>query len=148
MADKNELSSAKHRLANSRQAIVRYMGHEDAPEESAVHDGSAGISPGTAQIDTSAGTWALTRQVATAWWRGHPAHLAIDVATPMVQSYAEKQPLKLLGISAGIGAVIVVLRPWRLISLTGLLIAALKSSELSSVAKSFMPSSRQHDGYP
>ena len=148
MTDKNELSSAKQRLANSRQAIVRYMGHEEAADEPEAHDGSAGVSPGTAQIDTSAGTWALTKQVASAWWRGHPAHLALDVATPMVQSYAEKQPLKLLGISAGIGAVIVVLRPWRLISLTGLVIAALKSSELSSVAKSFLPTGRQHDGYP
>lgn len=146
-AGNNELSSAKQRLANSRQAIVRYMGHE-APDDTEPADGSTGVSPRTEQIDTSAGTWALTKQVATAWWRGHPAQLALDVAKPVVQTYAEKQPLKLLGISAGLGAVVVVLRPWRLMSLTGLIIAALKSSELTSIAKSFMPSGTKTDGYP
>lgn len=118
------------RLANSRQAIVRQMRHEapDASEEG----GSS------SEIDASASTWGLAKQAAAAWWQNHPARLATDLGRPLVQNLAEEQPLKLLGISAGLGAAVIILRPWRLISLTGILLAALKSSEVAGFANSFL----------
>jgi hypothetical protein len=127
--------TAQQRLANSRQAIVRQMGVE-SPQDGDPTDDTAAYADES--IDTSAGTWTLTKQVAGAWWRGHPARLAVDFAKPVFQTYAQEQPLKLLGISAGIGAAAVVLRPWRLISVTGLLLAALKSSEISGAVHSML----------
>jgi hypothetical protein len=50
----------------------------------------------------------------------------IQIFQPVVTGYATKNPMKTLGIAAGIGAAIVVLKPWRLITL-GSLIAVLKS---------------------
>ena len=41
--------------------------------------------------------------------------------------------MQFLGIAAAIGAVVVIARPWRLISITGLLLAIAKSSQLSTV---------------
>lgn len=45
---------------------------------------------------------------------------------PVVTDYAKSNPMKTLGIAAGIGAAIVVLKPWRLITI-GSLLAVLKS---------------------
>jgi hypothetical protein len=135
----------QQRLANSRQAIVRHMGHTPAPEEDGFDEAPA--EEGDHPIDTSTGTWNLAKQVGRAWWRGHPAHLALDFAKPVLQIYAEKNPLQLLGISAGIGAVAVVLRPWRLISVTGLVLAALKSPEISNVARSLLSPKEKRDRY-
>ena len=127
--DTNNLSPTD-RLAASRQAIVRQMRHED-PEGVEQGGGSDGI-------DASASTWDLAKQAAGAWWHNHPARLAADLGRPLIQNLAEEQPLKLLGVSAGLGAAAIILRPWRLISLTGLLLAALKSSEVAGFANSLI----------
>ena len=130
MSESSELS-ARERLALSRQAIVRQMNHESA--EPATTDGVA-----RPEIDASASTWDLGRQVVSAWWRNHPAHLALDVARPVISSYAQGHPFQLLGISAGLGAAVVLLRPWRLMSLTSVLMAAVKSPQLSGVVSSLL----------
>ena len=121
------------RLAISHQAIVRQMGHAASPAA-----GDTAADDGAGDIDASSSTWALARQALGAWWRGHPAHLAVELATPVLKTYAEEKPLKLLGIAAGAGAAVVLLRPWRLMSLTGLVLAALKSSQMSGVFSSLL----------
>lgn len=133
--------SPSQRLDQSRRAIVRYMAHDDAAGHGPAgdHDSSA------AGMDGSDSTWGLIKQVAGSWWRGHPAHLALDIAKPLLQTYAEQKPLKLLGISAGLGAAAVLLRPWRLISLTGLAATLLKSTEMSGVVHSLLSAGRKPD---
>ena len=59
--------------------------------------------------------------------------MAVDLATPLMRSYARRKPVQLLGISLAAGAALTFARPWRLISLTTLLVAVLKSSQLSNV---------------
>lgn len=140
----NQHLTAQQRLANSRQAIIRQMGLE-APEDGGFATDAGAAGTDGQDIDTSAGTWTLAKQVASAWWRGHPARLAVDFAGPVLQTYAEQRPLRLLGISAGIGAAAVVLRPWRLISVTGLLLAALKSSEITGAVHSMLSPVRKRN---
>ena len=130
MSESSELS-ARERLALSRQAIVRQMNHESA-EPAPTNEASR------PEIDASASAWDLGRQVVSAWWRNHPAHLALDVARPVISSYAQGHPFQLLGISAGLGAAVVLLRPWRLMSLTSVLMAAVKSPQLSGVVSSLL----------
>lgn len=132
--------TAQQRLAASRQAIVKDMHGEDPDGQVAGEDGEADAQSDTSEtgIDASSGSWDLIKQVAQSWWRSHPAHLALDVAKPVMQSYAKEQPLKLLGIAAGTGVALVVLRPWRLISVTGVAIALLKSTQLAGVVQSFL----------
>lgn len=48
------------------------------------------------------------------------------VLKPIVANFAKTDPLKTLGVAAGIGAAIVVLKPWRLITI-GSLLAVLKA---------------------
>lgn len=73
---------------------------------------------------------------ARTWWRHHPAQLAVEMVTPALQSYTRHRPFQALGISAAVGAAVVITRPWRLISLTTVLIALVKSSQLTGVLMS------------
>lgn len=127
------------RLAASRKALIRHMSGDDRRPED--HDDFEGDEPFHA---ASSGAWETVRHAMRAFWRKHPVGVAIDLARPVIGKYAEEQPFKLLGISAGIGAAAVLLRPWRLVSLGAVLVAALKSSELSNMLFSMLATSR-HD---
>lgn len=135
----------QERLASSRNAIVRHMTRDSqASEDPRRHDfNEAGQSR-----SASDGTWGLVKHAMRVWWRHHPMNVAVDLAKPVIDKYAKEQPLKLLGIAAGIGAAAVVLRPWRLVSLGGVLLATLKSSELSSVLFSMLSSPSQDSEKP
>lgn len=73
---------------------------------------------------------------ARAWWRHHPAQLAVEMASPALASVLRKHPFPILALSVGVGALVVVTRPWRLISVTTLVVALVKSSQLSGVVMS------------
>ena len=137
------MSDAARRLAQTRLAIIeeidqrehrgdkrdatqaRDSGHEPASES------ARGRSRGRAS-----GWFGGVRHALGTWWRHHPAHMAVEVATPALSVYAGKRPLRFLGIAAAVGALVVVTRPWRLISVTGLLVAVVKSSQLSGLLMS------------
>ena len=70
------------------------------------------------------------------------------MATPVLQSYAERKPVQLLAISAAAGAALTFARPWKLISLTTLAVAVLKSSQLSGLLMAAMSAAdyrKDHD---
>jgi ElaB/YqjD/DUF883 family membrane-anchored ribosome-binding protein len=50
----------------------------------------------------------------------------LHILQPVVASYAKSNPLKTLGIAAGVGAAVVIVKPWRLMTL-GSLLAVLKA---------------------
>ena len=73
---------------------------------------------------------------ARAWWRHHPAQYALEFATPFLQSTMRKRPFLVLGAAAGVGAMLVFARPWRVVSATTVLVGLVKSSQLSGVVLS------------
>ena len=78
------------------------------------------------------------RRSAGSWWRHHPAHAALEVATPALSAYAARHPARLVGVAAAAGALFVAARLWRLIPVTGLLVALVKSSDMSDLLASAM----------
>lgn len=145
------LDEACQRLARTRLALLRQMHHpagEAAPAESTparpfagTGQTSAGPSADSAQ-DTSA--WPMLRQLADAWWQNHPAHLLIELAQPVFHKYARAHPIKLLGMCAASGAALVWTRPWRLVSLGGLLKATLQSNQVSNLAAAVLKPAPRH----
>ena len=132
--------SPEQRLSASRKRLVAYMAQG---EESASPHDALRSSETTSEIADPVGKpksmalQTLTRTV-QAWWRHHPAKVALEIAEPVLDRYAKNKPYQLLGIAAAAGAAAVLVRPWRLVSVTGLLLAALKSSGLANVALSFV----------
>ncbi len=147
----------QQRLAASRRAIVQSMNRDrqehmfdDFPEGSQANTGLGGhetFEGGTNSTRSAPqhsvglnGLWRIVRRATSAWWRSHPAHLAVDVVHPMFEKYAQDHPLKLVSAAATIGAAVVIAKPWRLISVTGVLIAAMRSTQMSSLVASFLTS--------
>lgn len=150
--------SAKRRLENSRRALMQNMmrnhsasgratrsegGYDDDPAGTYASSAEAAAAAG-ASSEGVKGLWRTLRRTARAWWRSHPAHLAVEVGQPILDKYAATHPLKLLAISAAVGGAVVLAKPWRLISLTGLLIAALRSTQVSGLVASLL-SPEPHD---
>jgi hypothetical protein len=149
------MSEASEKLARSRQAILEYIARRqrrhDPREETAERFGEP---PGFADEDDppeepGGGWFAHLRHVVRTWWRYHPGHMAVDLATPLLRNYARRKPVQLLAISAAAGAALMIARPWRLISVTTLVVALLKSSQLSQVLMAAMSAADyRKDGEP
>ena len=140
------MSAAGDKLSKTRLAIVehihrrehRHSGNDFTRERVA----SDGTEPWDDEEDSGYGGWFGTfKRAANNWWRRHPASMGLELATPALSHYAQRKPAQFLAIAAVIGAVVVVARPWRLISATGLLVALLKSSQMSGLVMSAMSGS-------
>lgn len=131
------------RLAISRQAIFNSMTRRSCEGRGPRPDGAGeGFEPRRA--GSLHRLWQALRRTTMVWWRSHPAHLAAEVVQPVLGQYARTHPLAMLGVAAALGAVVVLARPWRLIPVTGVLMAALKSKVFSNfIASVLMPDSGQ-----
>ena len=123
------------RLAISRRAIVRHMHHDDQNVERTDPSGRLIANP---HQSNSNSVWGVFKHAVHAWWEHHPVSAVFDLAKPLVGQYARDKPFKLLGIAAVAGVAIAVLKPWRLISVGGVLLAAMKSSDVSSIIFSIL----------
>lgn len=129
------------RLAASRKALIRQMARHDGSPDGDLNPGAHAAEQG---FDANRGserssTWQIVKQAMLAWWQHHPAQMAVDIGRPFLNNYARDKPLQLVGIAAGAGALLVLVKPWRLVSVTGLAVAALKSTRLSTTLLSLLP---------
>jgi hypothetical protein len=129
----NELTP-QERLAISRKAIVRHMNrhHRDFEER---FDSDMNAVAGITSADMASSEHSVLgriRYAARMWWHRHPASAAVELARPLLNAYARAHPFNLLGISVATGAALVVVRPWRMISVSALVVSAVKSSGLSN----------------
>jgi len=147
------VSDAGDKLARSRLAIIEHIQrkerrHERNGVEDDADDGEEAVWQRPPPGAGASGWLASFKHAASTWWRHHPAHLGVEVATPMLSSYASRKPAQFLGIAAAVGAVVMIAKPWRLISLTGVIVALVKSSQLSNVVMSAMSAADFHRDRP
>ena len=134
------------RLAASRKALVRQMARSDGRSEDNIPDAFPETNhqaTGTDMNSERRSTWEVIAQAAMAWWQHHPVQIAIDIGRPFLFNYARDKPMQLLGISAGIGAAAILVKPWRLVSVTGIVVAVFRSTKLSSTLLSLLPRTAQ-----
>jgi hypothetical protein len=147
------MSDAADRLARSRLAIIKQIqqpehrnerGDTDRRREREVGDHEA---PERVFSGGARGWFARFRRAARTWWRYHPAHMGLELVTPALSAFAERKPLQYLGIAAAAGAIVMIARPWQLISVGGLLMAVAKSSQLSTVLMSALSAADYHENH-
>lgn len=144
------MSAGSDRLERSRLAILEHFHAKEqrrrgrserdtAPEhadESSWESHRRANRPG-------AGGWLQTAgDVLRDWWRYHPAHMALDLARPALGSYARRKPAQYLGLAALAGAALFFMRPWKLISITGILVAVARSPQVASLVMQAMSASQ------
>ncbi|HEX2548027.1 MAG TPA: hypothetical protein VHL79_24295 [Ramlibacter sp.] len=148
------MSDAGDRLARNRRAILEHVARKQRRHDPHEETAGQGFAPGSAYPEddeppAAGGGWFghLSHAVRT-WWRYHPAQMAVELATPLMRGYARRKPLQLLAISMGVGAALTFARPWKLISVGTLLVALLKSSQLSHLFMAAMSAAdyrKDHD---
>jgi len=138
------MSDGSDKLDRSRQAILEYVARRqrrhDPREEPAGRgfvdvrgEGFGEAYPDEEPPDPGSGWFEHVRHGVKTWWRYHPAHMVVELASPLMREYAHRKPLQMLGISLAAGAALTFARPWKLLSLTTIIVALLKSSQLSHV---------------
>lgn len=118
------LRNARERLRRSRHALMEQMRQMGAFEQGwAAQDAQAGAARGRG----GASLWQWLLQA----WQDHPAHWLIQTAQPLVGAYARSHPWQLVALSGLAGAALVMLRPWRMLPASALLISAVRALPLS-----------------
>jgi hypothetical protein len=137
----------QERLAISRKAIVRHMNrhHPDANER-LEKDINGARGNDTEAVPSERNMLSKLKYAARMWWHRHPASSAVELASPLLREYASAHPFKLIGISAATGASLVIARPWRMMSASALLVAAVKSSGLSNTLFTMLSSFTRTSG--
>lgn len=139
------MSDGSQRLDRSRQAILEYIARrqrkhdprEEPPprgypgEEDEYRHAPAGDHDDG--YDAGSGWFGHLQHAVRTWWRHHPAQMVVELATPLLREYARRKPVQLLGVSFAGGALLTMLRAWKWVSLTTILVALLKSSQLSQL---------------
>ena len=133
--ERHELTP-QQRLAISRRALVHELqGGETKIEEP---------TPSATQRQRHAGIFdqvpwiSMARRVTQRWWRRHPANAVGQLARPLLDRYAREQPVKLMAAAAAAGGLIVLAKPWRLLSITAVLAAVLKTSDVADIVTTLM----------
>jgi hypothetical protein len=136
------LWEAAEKLERNRRAILDYVARRqrrhDPREENAQGVPESEGYAYEAPPEPGAGWFGRVGHAVRTWWRYHPAHMAVELTAPLMRDYARRKPGQLLGISLAAGAALTFARPWRLISITTLIVAVLKSSQLSSLLMAAM----------
>lgn len=154
------MSGASDRLARTRLAIIEHVHRKETRKDrfaqaarGQARDGAPDGDPQDEQWEAAqaaaasggGGWFTRIQRAAKSYWRHHPARMGVQMAKPVLSSYARKHPAAYLGAAAAAGAIFIVARPWRLISVTGVLVALAKSPQLAGVVMSAMSGSDWDD---
>ena len=143
------MTAGAERLERSRLAILEHLHRKEQRR----HGQRPEMDPGVTQAEADArdrdqhrqgahGWYDNARDTLGGWWRYHPAHMVLELAKPALSSYARRKPLQYLGLAALAGAGLYFMRPWKLISVTGVLVALVKSPQMASLVMQALSASQ------
>lgn len=145
-SDDNTLTP-QERLAISRHALLEQWGA--LPPLPDPFDGPAHAYPRDMPSSSTGShgfTWtSVVQNTARRWWRRHPANAAGMMLKPMLVRQARSHPGQLVVTAAAVGAIVVLAKPWRLLSITAVAAALLKSSDVADLVTSLMQRVSHHE---
>jgi hypothetical protein len=146
--DKTSLSlTPKQKLALSRAELLEAMGYHDIAPSDAVAPQLVSAREPRGGVPAPAPT--TRRGVLARWWSRHPLNSAVDLGRPFLESMAERQPGRLMAYGVGTGALLMVVKPWKLLSLATVLSLAFRTSDLTGlIAGAFGPHDDDDDDGP
>jgi hypothetical protein len=147
------MSDAADKLARTRLAIIEHVHRKEIRKDrrgAAAHDeeGDPWSAAEEAAASGGGGWFSRVSSAARSYWRHHPARMGLQMATPALSAYARRHPGAYVSVAAIAGAVFMIVRPWRLISITGVLVALAKSPQLASVVMSAVSGGGYDDDDP
>jgi len=144
MNAENVEPTPQERLAMSRHALVQHLRQEHLPGRRRAlrpRDRTGDATTYFVEAATAhpaAGWLKLGQRLAGHWWRRHPLHAAGQLARPLLERAAHERPVALMVAAAATGGVLVLTRPWRLLTVSAAIAALFKTSELAGVINTLM----------
>jgi len=140
------MTLASDRLDRSRLALIEHVHRKERKPAQARAQGARGEHEDGEQWEAAeaaaasggGGWFSRIGRAAKSYWRHHPARMGVQMATPVLSQFARRKPVAYVGVAAVAGALLMVARPWRLVSVTGVLVALAKSPQLAGVVMSAM----------
>jgi hypothetical protein len=138
MAVEQRELTPQQKLAISRRALVQQLQGDEAGIDEPSPSASERQRMRHTGIFDQVPWISMARRVTRRWWRRHPANAVGQLARPLLDRYAREQPVKLMAGAAAAGALIVLVKPWRLLSITAVLAAVLKTSDVADIVTTLM----------
>ena len=130
MTDNEGPLTAKMKLALSRAELLAAMGYKEVLD-GPVHERIEPLQPDpTVPRSVRPGSVRFALSWLSNWWQRHPARDVVELSLPLVEHYGQAHPGRLVAYGAGAGALLVLLKPWRMLSavaIAGVLIKTLVS---------------------
>ena len=134
------MSAGSDRLERSRLAILEHIHRKEERRNRAYRDEEPSFGERVHEARSGpggrAGWFEAIGEALHGWWHHHPARTAVEIARPFLASYARQKPVAYVGAAAVAGAVLLLLRPWKLVSVTGIAFAVLKSPQVAGMIMS------------
>jgi len=133
MIDTIDPLTAQAKLALSRAQLLAAMGFEEVKD---AVDGSFRVRdlPRTGKRSAGASFGArVGRSVIGRWWRRQPLSSVVQLGQPFLETYAHRHPGRLIACGAGAGALLWLVKPWKLLSVATVVTLLLKSSDIAAV---------------
>jgi hypothetical protein len=124
-------------VERTRRELVSYLEHRDEERIRAADESRQAHQETPHAQDSQGVDWAgFAQSTAKSWWIEHPARTAASLAQSAAETYTRRKPFAALVIAAGVGAGLVIARPWRLVSASALVLGLVRSSNLTGMASS------------
>jgi hypothetical protein len=137
-------SNAHADVEHTRRELLKFLATERAEERAATRADELRGSDKPINSSTAGFNWSSLLGVGfSSWWHEHPARSAAMLLQSATSEYARKKPIQAVAVAAAAGAAIVLLRPWRMVSATALLLTLLRSSNFTGMASSVLDSAAQ-----
>ena len=131
-------------IDSTRRELLKYLATERAEARAGAQVNHNRGSPRAAGGAKPGFSWtSLLGAGASSWWHNHPARSVALLLESATSEYARRKPIQVVTVAAVAGAAVVLLRPWRMVSATALLLTLLRSSNLTGVASSMLDSAAQ-----
>lgn len=148
MIDAVKALTPQEKLALSRSQLLAAMGYEEMGGFDHATSGLAAAPSTRKRPAVTAFGATLGRGVLRRWWRRHPLNSALQLAEPSLENYAQRHPNRLMAYSAGTGAVLWLLKPWKLLSFATVVPLILKGSDISGVISDIKSKGHATTGQP
>ena len=136
-------------LTQTRHALLSYLSQQNSPPQRVESDATdRKTARGAARSESVAGTpgfeWsALFEAGLSSWWHDHPARAGASLLRSATAEFARKKPMQVVMIAAVAGAAVVLLKPWRMVSVGALGLSLFRSSNFTGVATSMLETAAQ-----
>lgn len=136
------VTSKQPDIEHTRRELLNFLARQKANGSAQLDDGPTQRKLGPES--TPGFSWSsLLEAGLSSWWRDHPARAGVLLLKSATEDYARRKPMQVVTVAAVAGAAVVLLKPWRLMSVTALMLTLFRSSNFTGMATSVLAQAAQ-----